>query len=147
MALRTHKVTVQQKKDVCMAISARGITILADEPKQNGGSDLGLSPLELLLGSIGSCMAMTLFIYSYMKKIPLDIIDVDIEGDINTEALMDMSSHVRTGFQNIRTHFRVQSHAPEEQVRALIDLAESKCPVGDTVRQGTTVTLNGVTLE
>lgn len=129
-----------------MEVSARGITILADEPKQNGGSDSGLSPLELLLGSIGSCMAMTLFIYSYMKKIPLDSIAVDIEGDINTEALVDMSSSVRTGFQDIRAHFRVQSRAPEEQVRALIELAESKCPVGDTVRQGTMITLNGVTL-
>ena len=128
-----------------MEVSARGITILADEPKQNGGSDSGLSPLELLLGSIGSCMAMTLFIYSYMKKIPLDSIAVDIEGDINTEALVDMSSSVRTGFQDIRAHFRVQSRAPEEQVRALIELAESILS-GTRVRQGTTVTLNGVTL-
>jgi putative redox protein len=37
--------------------TARGHQIVADQPPEEGGSDAGMTPLELFLASLGSCAA------------------------------------------------------------------------------------------
>ncbi len=53
------------------AITAGEHLFQADEPKHAGGADLGPSPYDLLLASLGTCTAMTLRMYADHKKWPL----------------------------------------------------------------------------
>jgi uncharacterized OsmC-like protein len=50
---------------VRFSIETRGHTILTDQPKENGGEDLAMTPPELLLASLGSCAAF--YAAQYLK--------------------------------------------------------------------------------
>ncbi len=53
-------------------------TILADEPKEQGGEDLGFSPSEILASSLGACTCITLRMYADRKNWDLDSIEVSV---------------------------------------------------------------------
>src|SRR5271170_5715261 len=47
-------------------IKARSHTIISDQPASNGGFDEGMTPPELLLASLGSCVAY--YAAEYLKR-------------------------------------------------------------------------------
>ena len=53
-------------------ISARGHDVTVDEPTGVGGTNAGPTPYDLLLASVGACMAMTLRMYAARKGWPLE---------------------------------------------------------------------------
>jgi putative redox protein len=49
------------------AITAGSHRLVADEPASGGGADAGPNPLNLLLGALASCTAITLRMYAERK--------------------------------------------------------------------------------
>ncbi len=139
MPLKTHKVSVRQKNAVCMEVEARGVKTYIDEPIESGGTNLGLTPVEMLLASYGSCLAITVFIFASMKGIKIDDIKVEVEGDINNDGLIGIDPNMPTGYQNIRYHLNIKSNESEQTIRQLVEFSEKKCPVSSTLKNGTTL--------
>lgn len=79
--LETDKQTVVRigRTKYSTEIVSRSHSIIADEPKKYGGLDAGATPYELLLGSLGSCTAITLRMYADRKKWDLDEVLVHLE--------------------------------------------------------------------
>jgi putative redox protein len=61
-------------------ISAGRHQWLGDEPDTSGGEDLGPSPYQLLLSSLGTCTSITLQMYAKRKGWPLNAVEVQVEG-------------------------------------------------------------------
>lgn len=49
-------------------ITAGRHKLIADEPREVGGSDAGPDPYSLLLAALGACTSMTLQLYARQKK-------------------------------------------------------------------------------
>jgi putative redox protein len=63
--------------------SPTGNSIIADEPVDQGGKDMGFSPQELLAAALAACTSATVRMYADQKNWSLDEvkIDVDLERD------------------------------------------------------------------
>ena len=60
------EVLVQHLGAVQFEITARQHTIVSDQPTENNGYDEGMTPPELLLASLGSCVAY--YAVDYLKR-------------------------------------------------------------------------------
>ena len=74
------RVSIESVQNLRVRVVAEDHNWFADEPVGIGDGS-GPGPYDLLLGALGSCMIMTLFLYARRKEWPLDQIEVEIEHD------------------------------------------------------------------
>jgi putative redox protein len=116
------RAVARQTKKYAHELKVREHTLTADEPKDEGGDDLGPSPQELLAASLASCTAITMEMYAQRKGWNTDGLEVDVDY---TPA--DRGSPTR--FNMV---MRMPAHLSEEQVEKLRVIA-AKCPVHRTL--------------
>ena len=67
--------------------SYSGNIIIADEPEDMGGKNLGFNPAELLASSLASCTLITLRMYINRKKWNISEINIKIDFERDTEQI------------------------------------------------------------
>ena len=92
--------------------------VVADEPEDQGGTDDGPSPQELLAASLASCTAVTIEMYADRKGWAIG----DVSVDVNYEPAQRGSP---TRFE---MEVRLPKELPEDQRERLMQIA-AKCPV------------------
>lgn len=132
---KTNKIIAKKVGKVAVEVQARNFTLQVDEPKESGGGDTGMSPVEMLLCSMGACEVVATSLFARQMRIELDELWVEVEGDLDSAGQMGYTG-IRPGYQNIRLVFHVKTDAPPAKVQALIDLVEQRCPVADSLRAG-----------
>ena len=90
--------------------------LIADEPAEKKGSNLGPDPLEFLLASLASCTAITLRMYADRKKWPVDQIKVDVTSETIEEKTI------------FKREISFEGTLDESQRTRLLEIANS-CPV------------------
>lgn len=98
--------------------SSGGNTLIADEPLEHGGKDLGFSPKELLCAALASCTVITLRMYANHKQWDLQEINVDVE----------MERDDKNNVTLIKRKVEYIGILNEEQITRLTQVANS-CPV------------------
>jgi uncharacterized OsmC-like protein len=126
------RVKLTMKEGFRTQITAGAHTLIADEPKEAGGTDEGPSPYELLLAALGACTAMTLKMYVERKNLPITDVEVsltfdrihidDCESCVKEERLNDQE------VQHISRLIYVTGDVTEEQKERLLYIA-GRCPV------------------
>jgi uncharacterized OsmC-like protein len=61
-------------------VSARNHEITSDQPVENGGADTGMTPPELLLASLGSCVAYYAAEYLRARSMPASGLNVAVSA-------------------------------------------------------------------
>jgi len=130
------RVKLQLKEGFRTQITAGQHQLIADEPKEAGGTDVGPSPYQLLLAALGVCTAMTLRMYVERKKLPVTDVEVllsfdrihidDCESCVKEERLNDQE------VQHISRLIYVTGDVTEEQKERLLYIA-GRCPVHVTL--------------
>lgn len=103
-------------------------TLIADEPLELEGQDLGFSPKELLASALGSCTIITLKIYANHKG--WDLTDVKI--DVTFDWIAETSKSVFT------RKIELIGDLTDEQKDRLLKIAD-KCPVHKVLTNPTEV--------
>lgn len=66
------------KTGFAVTMKARGHEVIADEPEDVGGSNLGAKPGELLLSSLAGCKLITMRMYAERKGWDVGEITIDL---------------------------------------------------------------------
>lgn len=98
--------------------SSSGNVLIADEPEDIGGKDLGFSPNELLAAALAACTSATLRMYADRKEWDLKEVKLVVELDYNKESAQT----------NIRRSITVVGSIDEQQKARLLAVANA-CPV------------------
>ena len=108
---------------------AGGHFIRSDEPRNYGGSDLGPTPYDLLLMSLGACTSMTLRMYANRKQMALEDVQVRLRHErVHAEDCADCED----GLERITRRITLIGDLDEEQRQKLLDIAD-RCPVHRTL--------------
>jgi len=106
-----------------VSIDAGRHAIVADEPRSNGGADVGPAPYDLLLAGLGACTSITLRMYADRKEWDLQSLQVDL-------------NYVRQGDQErIERTLHLFGNLSDEQRARIADIAE-RTPVTLTLKKG-----------
>jgi uncharacterized OsmC-like protein len=99
-----------------------------------GGAGTAACSGDLLLGALAACAQITCQMVAAAMGIPVEHIDVKVEGDLDLSGTLGISKEVPVGFEKIRLQFDVRaSQATPDQLRALREKSEQYCVVMQTL--------------
>ncbi len=139
MKTTAKAMTVKSPEGLKTTTSVREFEVACDEPVESGGTNLGMNPVELLLASLGSCMTIAAFYLAPAQGINVSAFSVELEGDVDPDGFMGLNPDVRNGFSEIRITPHIACDAPADKAREFVDLVVSRCPVHDTIENGTNI--------
>jgi uncharacterized OsmC-like protein len=113
----------------------------ADHPLVLTGADNGPSPVEYVLLGLAACLTAGLANIAAARGVTLRSVESTVEGDIDLQGVLGLSSEVRNGYQQIRVSFRVDADASEEQMRQLVAQSQARSAVFDVITNGVPVTI------
>ena len=124
-------ISVSRSEGKAFELRVRGHALTVDMSKEEGGSDKGLNPVELLAGSLGACIAIMVQTYCDHHGYA----DGDVSASLTLE-LADDPKRVGT----IVIDLELPKDFPEDRKPVVKRLAEL-CPVHETLKHMPTVDL------
>jgi len=125
-------VIVESAAGYATKIIAGSHEITADEPESLGGTDTGMSPYELLLAALGSCVSITLRMYAKRKGWPLEGVEVRLEHDKIYARDCDTCETEKGKLDQIGLVIELRGPLDNEQRTRLMQIARM-CPVHRTL--------------
>ncbi|MGM0169533.1 hypothetical protein IGI39_003849 [Enterococcus sp. AZ135] len=141
MVKQVLKAEVESLGGLQLKCSARGFEFMIDEPKNVGGSNEAMNPLEALLCSLGACKMMVVRFFYQAKQIKLKSMRVEILGEIDSDRLKGKPD-VKIGFSKIITNYYIEADNSDEEIQDLVAFIEKTCPVKDTIVNAPEMELN-----
>jgi putative redox protein len=131
----TKKMVVEWKGNLRLTASnEKGLTVNFDAPKEHGGEETALSPMENVLASLASCSSFHVLIILKKKRLKVT--------GYNVEATAERSDEPPRVFTKIHLKYTVKGeNIPPEAVESAIKLSEEKyCSVGGMLRKAVPIT-------
>ncbi|MFY0591504.1 alpha/beta fold hydrolase [Roseivirga sp.] len=135
-----RQVVVRNEKDngLLTEVVANGHYLITDEPTDVGGTNLGGTPYDLLVASLGACTAMTIRMYANHKGIDLQEVKVHLSREKRHAAdAMNLDENSKVEF--IDRELELTGNLSEAERNRIVEIAD-KCPVHKTLTKGLQVT-------
>ena len=132
--------TIRVRAGTTCDVEVDGHKLVSDLPAALGGPNLGPVPGALLRASVGSCLAIGYVMWAAVLEIPLDEVEVTVEGEFDGRAALGLTNEVPTGYSAFNYTTKFRSAAPPQRLQELVDLVDRYSAVVDTVRRAVPVT-------
>jgi uncharacterized OsmC-like protein len=119
----------------------------AGEPSVLIGDDTGPNPAEFLLHALAACLTTSLVYVAAARGVRLFEVESSLEGDINVQGALGLSDEFRNGYEQIRVTFRVKGDAPPEKLQQIVQRAQQRSAVFDSIVRGVPVQVDAVVVE
>jgi uncharacterized OsmC-like protein len=98
-------------------------------------------PGDILCAALVACVDSTIRILSNNLGVPLESLEVDVQGDCDVRGTLLVEPSVRVGFNTMRVSVRAMpgSGVTPKQVEGLVQMAEQCCVVLQTLKNGVDV--------
>lgn len=110
----------------------------ADQPAFLAGENTAPNAVEYLLHALSSCLSTTIVAHGSVQGIPLEALQVSVEGLMNARGYFGISDDVKRGYESIRADIKVKTGADADTVHALAMMS----PVYEVVSNSVPVELN-----
>ncbi len=107
-------------------IEAANHKFIGDEPEEYGGTDLGPAPYDFMLGSLGSCSAITIRMYADRKEWDLDKVEISLSMEKEETEGNSFITH-------INRQVKLYGNLDEKQRQRLLKIADA-CPVAKIMK-------------
>lgn len=101
---------------------------VTDEPAAHGGESAGPSPLQAVLGALCGCEAVTFRRTATEMNFEYDRLEFEAAFTIDIRGRMGDRA-VRPHFQTVKVLISVVTSSSEEDLAAVIEETEARCPV------------------
>ena len=139
-----HQVVVRNEKEhgYLTEIMANGHYLIADGPKDVGGTNLGGTPYDLLVSALGACTAITLRMYANHKGLDVDELKVHLTRSKRHGPDAENPDNEAGKMEFIDMELEVTGDITPEQRERITEIAH-RCPVHKTLVNGLQVTIDG----
>lgn len=125
----------EHKRDKTFAIES-------DHPKVFAAEDRAVTPTEIVLSALASCLTGGVASVAQHRGIQLKSVHTNVEGDIDVRGILGMDPDIRNGFSSIRVTFDIDADASREDVEALIAQSQKRSAVFDILTNPTNVVVD-----
>lgn len=133
MAIETFTAQTESIKGLQVKCSSRGFEFLLDEPKNLGGTDEGMNPVEALLCSLGACKVIVARSFARLHKINLEEIKVELAGELDPDGFTGKNPQAKIGFSKITSTFYVKADNTAAEIADFVEFINRTCPVHDSL--------------
>ena len=111
----------------------------ADHPAVLVGQDRGPTPIEFLLHGLAACITAGIGNIAAVRGVTLTSVESHVEGDIDLQGILGLSSDVRNGYERIRIDITIAGDAPPEKLREIVEQSRARSAVFDVLANGVPV--------
>lgn len=129
----TTRVTV--RSGVTCDIEDGRWSLVGDEGEGDGGAGLGPDPGVFVRAGLGSCLAMGYAMWAAHLDVPIDSVQVTVEADYDTGGILGIDDTLSPGWSAVRYSAAIESSAPPEKVRELVEYADRHSSILDIMRR------------
>lgn len=93
-------------------------SIATDEPGALLGGDEAPNPQMLLYAALSTCVLNTFVINAAAKNIPIDSLQIDVEGELDLRGFLGIDESINPGYEKLTMVCRVKGGGTREQYEA-----------------------------
>ncbi|MGC8607380.1 MAG: 2-oxo acid dehydrogenase subunit E2 [Vulcanisaeta sp.] len=125
--------------DTRIEATIRNFRVMVDETEDAGGTNTAPNPIEYLLLALAGCMNVTIRKIARERGVKIDSMQLTVTGSLNPARFEGLTKTGRAGLTHVSIELSISTTAPRDAINDIIKEAEERCPVHDTLTQGTQI--------
>jgi uncharacterized OsmC-like protein len=130
----TGVLTARIRDGLTCEIEAGPFRLVADMPTTAGGKGAAPTPGVYGRAALGSCLAIGYMMRAAAQGVPITSVEVEVRADYDAGALYGVGD-APPGYTEVRYVVTLESNAPEEALRRVLDEADAHSPYLDVFRR------------